>query len=340
MFVTHLTSSRTSSQQAIQTGKDSTASINRGFVQIMTHVGNTPEKLIIPDKKNTPYFSAKRDSELNLNCKAKSANGETIACRHLAIHWAEQFKQTEGKVDYHLFDTLKAISSNVSVTETEKALIAPATTQLVENKAWGSVIANMFRDMKKCKDSIRTLQVTTSNHAMALGLKIKRTPGGEKWVIQFYDPNNTANHQRAAFSYNKLTKVEKLATGDFLNESSMKRYDLAVNGLSAFRDSHNAASTSTTSRLPANLLQPQVVYHAMRWGLMDALQAVAEKLRNTGASLSDRETKVLLMGSSDDGSSGLFIALENGHTNTIRAYGDMLKNARLSPEQTAGCKES
>ncbi|WP_145931399.1 ShET2/EspL2 family type III secretion system effector toxin [Yersinia bercovieri] len=335
MFVTQSTSSRTCRLQAIQTVKDSTASKTSRIIKSIGRIFNTLNEQITSDSKSTPYFSAKRNKTLNLNGRAQNINGDEIVCRHLATRWAEQFNQTKGKVDYHGFDTPEAISSNVSVTETEKAFKAPATTQLVENTAWGRVIADTFSDMKKCKDSIRVQEVSTTNHTMALGLKIKRTPGRKKWVIQFYDPNNTANHQRAAFSCNKLTKLTKLTAGDFLNTSHLKTYELSQNGLSIFMDRRDAASTFTTSRLPDNLLQPQMIFHAMSWGLVDALQAVAKNLRNTSTHLSAKKTEVLLMGRGAGGTPGLFMALQHGHTDAIRAYGEMLKNANLSPEKTA-----
>ncbi|MHA1067221.1 ShET2/EspL2 family type III secretion system effector toxin [Enterobacter ludwigii] len=290
------------------------------------------------DIKYTPYFSTRGDASLNLNDVVESASGDMIVCRHLAPYWEEAFAGAEKhKVDYSRFDNEDALHSEISTEKYNEMFAAPFIAQMAANNEWGNVIADTFTDMQKCGNSVKTLVIYTTNHVMALGLKIKCSPkGGDKWVIQFYDPNRTATHVRAAFPGDmpdRISTIRKLEAGDFLPDDELEDYDLLNNGVSVFRERNKAASISSTSRQPREVLHPQVMYHALYFGLTDTLQTIAEQLKKSSL-LSDEKVE-LLVAKSGEGVPGLYVALEKGRADAIKAYGRMLNESGLTPEVIA-----
>ncbi|EPW0887390.1 type III secretion system effector OspD3, partial [Shigella sonnei] len=50
--------------------------------------------------------------------------------------------------------------------------------------------------------------------------------------------------------------------------------------------------------------------------------------------LSDNTLELLLAAKNDDGLSGLLLALQNGHSDTILAYGELLETSGLNLDKT------
>ncbi|WP_447858514.1 ShET2/EspL2 family type III secretion system effector toxin [Enterobacter ludwigii] len=300
-----------------------------GNLRSLSNVSETRSADAKTIKKNVPYYSKKRDGNIDLNCKVNSNDDENeqIVCRHLASYWQEQFIQGGGKVDYSHLATPDAIRSNISAEKYHRAALLPGVISLAENQEWGRVILDMFRDMQKKGDALRDIGIYTTEHAMALGLKIKSAPEGKRWVIQFYDPNHTATHQRAEYAADGQEEIKQLTAGDFLDNLDLVLYDLSVGGVTEFIDRHHSGGVSTTKHLPDNVLQLQVIYHVLTWGLTDTLQQIATKLK--ASSLASAEKEALLAAKRGDGVPGLYMALENGHADSVRAYGDIILQAGL-----------
>ena len=309
----------------VPVGNSHNVAVNLRSLANVSEIRGVPDPII--NKKNGPYYSAKRDENIDLNCKVDSSdsNNERIVCRHLGSYWRELFTQGGGKVDYRQLATLEAIRSNVSAEKYHKAHLAPGVVSLVENQYWGRVILELFRDMQNNGDTLQTIEIDTADHVMALGLKIKPASGGHKWVIQFYDPNHTATHKRAEYAANNQKDIEKLTAGNFLAKE-----DLSEGGVSAFIERHPLRSISTIKHLPDNLLQPMVIHHAMKRNLTDILQRVAEKLKVS--SLGAGEMEKLLAAKNEDGIPGLYMALQDGYADTIRVYSEIVQQAKLRSE--------
>ncbi|EFV6008183.1 type III secretion system effector OspD3, partial [Shigella flexneri] len=282
--------------------------------------------------KQLPYFSDKRSFLLNLNCQVTDHSGRLIVCRHLASYWIAQFNKSSGHVDYHHFAFPDEIKNYVSVSEEEKAINVPAIIYFVENGSWGDIIFYIFNEMIFHSEKSRALEISTSNHNMALGLKIKETKNGGDFVIQLYDPNHTATHLRAEFNKFNLAKIKKLTVDNFLDEKHQKCYGLISDGMSIFVDRHTPTSMSSIIRWPDNLLHPKVIYHAMRMGLTELIQKVTRVVQLSD--LSDNTLELLLAAKNDDGLSGLLLALQNGHSDTILAYGELLETSGLNLDKT------
>ncbi|ACR69900.1 hypothetical protein DBV23_13690 [Edwardsiella ictaluri] len=283
--------------------------------------------------KQKPYFPDKKNTSLNLNCQVRDSFSNLITCRHLSAFWVAQFNQGEGKVNYKHFSSAEALNSNISVIEREASCTAPGVIQLIENKDWGCAIFDTFSDMRLNGDKFRALELSTISHAMALGLKIKNTINKEIWVIYLYDPNHTASHRRAEYSDNNQDDIKKLTAGDFLTKPYLRCHELIPAGVSMLVDRHIPVNTSIITRLPNNLLQQNIIWHAMTMGLTEVIQQVTEKINLSALTLKKREE--LVIARRRDGTPGLLMALQNGHTDTVLAYGKLLKKAGLPPEKTA-----
>ncbi|EEI2477810.1 ShET2/EspL2 family type III secretion system effector toxin, partial [Salmonella enterica] len=179
----------------------------------------------------------------------------------------------------------------------------------------------------------KALEVNTANHSLVLGLKIKNKPNGDMCVIYLYDPNHTATHQRVEYSIINQNKIKKLKANDFFDEKHKKSYGLVSDGVSIFIDRHKPMSISSIIRYLNNLFHPKVIHHAMSMGLTEIILKVAEDMQIL--KLMGDEMESLLAARNNDGYYGLAIALQNGHADTIQAYGELIKKAELNPDKIA-----
>ncbi len=116
----------------------------------------------------------------------------------------------------------------------------------VENESWGEVIYIFFRQMEQEKKAYTALEIHSSGHTMALGIKIKNDKEN-KLVINFYDPNQTATHKRVFFCTKNIIDVRKLTAYDFLSEACLKCYGLKEETLSLFVDKTKSIENNNVS---------------------------------------------------------------------------------------------
>ncbi|MEH4929662.1 ShET2/EspL2 family type III secretion system effector toxin [Enterobacter cloacae] len=299
-------------------------------------------------QKSTPYFSEKRGKPYSLNGKIKDNNGKKISCLPLALYWEQQFIQTEGKVDYSHPATFIRNTDSFQKNDIplgndihhglDNHFHRPATVTLATNDEWGGIIADTFRDMKKSNVPIRTLTISSSDHCMVAGLKIKKTGSGDIMVIQFYDPNMTLTHQRAAFSGNNIAEVEKLTAGDFITPVRMALYNLHRDGEVAFIDRSHPNSRYCSGRRSSMPPTSQTIHLAMEWNLDGVIRELSEQIQHRQLTFSPEDLMQLLNSETRKAPrrlTGLYEALGRGHVNVIRAWGELLMTCRLSPEQCA-----
>ena len=285
-------------------------------------------------QKNTPYFSPKRDEQINLNGRVKSVTGTRIVCRHLTDFWAADFTRNHGKVDYSQLSAPDAVQCNISPETFDRTPPTPAIVRLVRNSEWGSVFAESFRDMTTCGDNHRVQIIRSKRHEMAAGLKCKVSPEGKKYIIQFYDPNHTVAHKRAVFqgdSNDSLSQIERLTANDFLMDIWLKLYQFEDdNNFLAFLDSHAPVPATKLARLPDNPLHPDVLYHCMALGLADGLTSAAERLDGQLKNMPHEKVRALLTAKNNNDTPCLAMALQNGHADAIRVYGEMVLKAQAA----------
>jgi hypothetical protein len=185
------------------------------------------------DGQATPAVQSTR-LDIRLNCKAQfplARNGllilnRDIACRHLSLQWladrdAHRANKAEGstkRFPYGPYETTEGISGHVPVqAEFEYARMMKAGAQsLCEAGQFGNWLSREFGRMQDGQ----TLRfgMGTRNHFMSLELQRK----GSEYVVNFYDPNATATHQRMVVHHPAQLEGKSLA--NWIGEPAMAKY--------------------------------------------------------------------------------------------------------------------
>ncbi len=301
--------------------------------------------------KFQPQFSARRDSALSLNGEVK-IDGERIVCRHLAKLWEDDFLRTAGKPSYHTLNSPDAIQAAAGAlalkAESKYANFAHERINQAQywiSNDWGQVLTDNFKAMSLSGGGdvavCRTLYLMTPTHAMALGLKIKGSAAARRFVVQFYDPNNTVAHRRVAITAASAdagvpAEIRKLQAHDFLPEFFRKAYrlvdadDRSIPALFA-----GEKAEPGMPRLAGDLpdFDEHVLPFLQNHDLPELLRACADQLSQRG----DMTRLLTLLGSGHSNTPRLYFALQWGQVETIEILGDILKTlqSRLSSEQLA-----
>ncbi len=287
--------------------------------------------------KFSPYQSAKRSNQA-LNGQATFEDAKRpIVCRHLAIAILDEIDPDTHKISYDKFNSAEKIAKHIkSDIETRFAHIRSSATEahLIKNANWGPFIASQFEPMDRQGIPIKKMLVTSSTHAMAAWLRIKEKDGKKCYVIHFYDPNSTTTHARAK-AYD-LENVKSWALGRFIKINGMQQYYYpeaqAVSMIYVVPKtdglhSQNQAILPGGRKLTSSDVDWDAItlFHLMQLDFAGTLRDVARQINTLGQSGADLLT--LLGAKSANGPPGLFIALLKGRADTIRAYGELLKEA-------------
>ncbi len=285
--------------------------------------------------KTRPYISAKHSAVTNLNGKANFADGGKIMCRHFAIWWLNAFRSNNGKIPYENISTTKGVAENIT-RRMEKSFdseLALSDAALVSHDCWGSQIESEFMDMESKEETLRTISIATTNHAMVLGLKIKSDSSGKTYVVEFYDPNDTTSHRRVAYDSSNRARIGALTARDLLSQRKMNRYFPDAGQTSIFFAKHDAGSGSIRRmQLPAGPPTADAIYYLLKYSRTETLAEQGERL----ARLPPAQRFACLAAADSDRRSGLFYALLFGHGSTCAAYGQLIANSGLSSEEKMG----
>jgi hypothetical protein len=292
-------------------------------------VDQIERRLGLDTSKRAPYFSERRNWQVNWNGEVK-VGAQPIWCRHLAMLWEQRFMRTHGKLDYRDFSParLKTVAAPL-IDDNEAAYHARrmgAQCRLVPADAWGEVIADTFQVMEASGETGRTIMVETLNHAMALGLKVKTDKrGGKSYVVQFYDPNVTVAHERSSVSaapgaHFDPAVFRQLTASDFLSKDAREEYELVGPGVAAFLGKPVRGVAPRLDGGPRQV-DAQTMHHLLRLNLADGVRACAASLSGVDARTGLR----ILAARREEGDvPGLLLALQEGHADVIRAYGELL----------------
>ena len=303
-------------------------------------------------RKFQPRFSKRRDTALSLN-GAVVVDNKVVLCGHIARLWEEDFLRTAGKPTYETLSSPAALrEAAAAVVSYDGSYSGGAIGERVDgaqywmSNDWGRVLTENFDAMSRQdpKDGAvcRTLYLMTPIHAMALGLKIKDEADSRRYVVQFYDPNRTVAHQRSAITApldqaGVPSEIRTLKPRDFLSDHELEFYLLV--------DAENRSVPAMfvgekvqpgVSRLAGELpaLQEHVMHSMLAYNLPEQLHAYTEQLKFV-----DGITRLKILTSENHaGRTGLFIALERGHTEVVEVLSDILKACQppLSPAQLMG----
>ncbi|HDT1637657.1 TPA: ShET2/EspL2 family type III secretion system effector toxin [Escherichia coli] len=164
-----------------------------------------------PDDESFTKEQIKANSKydvINYNCKIffneKSEN--EIVCRHLSLQYCiDSMNEHTGKVPLKAYysspeDIQKHIPFELEQQFDNLQKNPPPGTCVVACDKFGEALSVFFHRMEKEKLTHMAAIVQSQTHAMAVRLRIKKTPAGEtEYVVSFYDPNatNTAVRYKA-----------------------------------------------------------------------------------------------------------------------------------------------
>lgn len=295
--------------------------------------------------KEIPYFSPKRPLLQNLNCQATFADngGKEIACRHFVEHWQTVREQNPGiKFDYAQFSNREAIEANVSY-DTEKRydhlLAHAAETHLLHNRDFGNTLVHQFETMEARGESNRLIALTSTNHVMSVELEIKEKDGKPHYVVEFFDPEVTTSHVRIAS--NNLRTFETLTLKNFIAEQ--KTYEncyprggeistIFVRPKTTEEEPADPAQGVAANRVLTSSIEDLEINATAFWHLFS--NGFAGDLRRLKDEIACRpvEERIQLLAAKDAaGTPGLYMALQNGHADAVRAFGELLD---LLPQET------
>ncbi len=301
--------------------------------------------------KFTPYPSDKRSNQtFNLNGQATlEGSSERIVCRHLATAILDEIHPVTHKISYENFNSAEKIAQHIkSDIETRYVHIKRRATEvhLIKNANWGQFIASQFEEMDRQGIPIKKMLMQSSNHGMAVWLRIKIKDGKKWYVIHFYDPNSTTTHTRAK-AYD-LANVKNWVLGAFIDVNGEQRKQFyypetqAVSLIYIVPEADELSSENVQHKQHNQPILPVdrkltrydvnwdaiTIYHLMIGGFAGTLKEVA--LQSNTLAQSGTDLLTLLNAKCANGTPGLFMALQEGHANAIRAYGELLTTAGIS----------
>ncbi|EIG2181238.1 ShET2/EspL2 family type III secretion system effector toxin, partial [Escherichia coli] len=153
-------------------------------------------------KANSKYDIVDYNCLLHFTGKPKSL----IECRHFALQYCiDSMNEHTGKVPLKAYysspeDIQKHIPFELEQQFNNLQKNPPPGTCVVASDKFGEALSVFFHRMEKEKLTHMTAIVQSQTHAMAVRLRIKKTPAGEtEYVVSFYDPNatNTAVRYKA-----------------------------------------------------------------------------------------------------------------------------------------------
>jgi hypothetical protein len=160
-----------------------------------------------------------------------SPDERKIWCRHLAIHWLrarQENRSTDAPFDYGPFTSIQSLSADMkpSLQDDNDRIVAGGTDALFSPDKFGKLLATQFERMQV--GQTKQFIVNTPNHALALELRVKTAEatngvaGPIEYVVNLYDPNFTALHQRLMVPKLDLLRAKGLA--DWMSPGAMTCY--------------------------------------------------------------------------------------------------------------------
>ena len=274
-------------------------------------------------------------------------------CRHLATRFVlDALKDDKGKVGMSSYGSSEKLAAHLepNLQKTYDILREQATeVEIGDNRDFGSFLVGQFSKMQE--HGTRVILLESDDHATGVRLRTKEKDGGLLYVVSFYDPNDSNMQVRLEVrdlaQLHNLT-LQKLIDGNGCTPSLYKEYFPGDEQFLAFvcqppgdepKDAPlgGRALTSSTRQLetPTALgMLMRAGFSAIKLGGHDD-QPLVEAIKPKLAQMTPTQRADLLAATTGDGSSGLYLALQNGHPDAIKAWGDLLIEADLTKKQVA-----
>ena len=295
--------------------------------------------------KEIPYFSPKRKLLQNFNCKAtfSGTNKKKIECRHLAEHrQSVQERSPQIKFDDAQFASKEAIEAHVSCDTEAKyrhLLAHGKEARLFHNRDFGKALVQQLEAMATKREASRLILLTSADHAMSVGLKIKEKDGKPHYVAELFDPALTTSHVRIAsdslHTLGILTLENLIADADLYNDYYPEPDSLSMMVVRPLPQEEQAMTglaqgivenRTLTSSIEDKEINATALFHILKNGFAGDLR----RLKGEIASRPEKERIELLTAKDVNGNPGLCPALQNGHADIIQAFGELLEE--LVPE--------
>ena len=302
--------------------------------------------------KEAPYTAKNLRANVMLNNRVSTLQwdgatpySEKVVCRHFAQEFVEQAGRKRKLVE--TFELPRAIAgrfeSRLSAVHTDfekaEALAKPDSKHVLREDHLGHYLAALAESLPKpCAEgqSEANCLLSTTRHAMALHMARKSRDGAEYFSVKLYDPNSTASYKRveasSAESLRGLALQDLLVSPEFssgyTDTAGRPAILIAVCMNPLLRPNMDRSITSTSI---------DAMHTAMSAG---SLEDVRRALSNLGSFEDGTEEfkgvlfKLLQANSRYQHAPGLFMALINGHVETMQVFArSVLSSSALSLAQ-------
>ena len=302
--------------------------------------------------KEVPYNAKKLGANVMLNNRVSTLQWdgatpyvERVVCRHFAQEFVEAAGRKRKLME--TFEWPRAIAgrfeSRLSDLNTEfekaEALAKPDSKHVLREDHLGHYLVALAESLPKPNaegQSEANCLLSTTRHAMALHMARKSRDGAEYFSVKLYDPNSTASYKRVEAS--SVESLRGLALQDML---------VAPRFGSSYSDTAGRPSiliaVCTDPRLRPNMDRSitstsiDAMHMAMSAGSLEDVRQVLSNLGSIEVGTDDFKGmlfKVLQANSRYQHAPGLFMALLNGHVETMQVFAQrVLSSSALSLAQ-------
>ena len=277
--------------------------------------------------KDKPYYSSKRDPNAKFNPTAmpaaQGAVPQSVTCRHFSISWIENpnfLEVTQSEKSIQRYFAKPETSRNraeeryMSAMRTDEAF-----KRCVGNAQFGHWLADTCTDLKAGGRTETTALVVTLEHAMALRMQRKaEADGSERICVTCYDPNRTSAHLRFEASTPQQLHARSLAEcfgPEYFGDQSSLCCTIISQDIATSRPALAYAPSGT--HLAA---LSQLATHALATGQSATVRAVLAQLESADIKGADAIEALLDCRNRKSGAPGFAIALQDGHTEALRAF--------------------
>lgn len=280
-------------------------------------------------KANSKYDIVDYNCLLHFTGKPKSL----IECRHFALQYCiDSMNEHTGKVPLKAYysspeDIQKHIPFELEQQFNNLQKNPPPGTCVVASDKFGEALSVFFHRMEKEKLTHMTAIVQSQTHAMAVRLRIKKTPAGEtEYVVSFYDPNATNTAVR--YKANNCDSFGSLQS--FINIQQAKQKWVITDicsecvGITPYLPREQAHLLSCIENELQPPLSPPALFLLMRMGIYKNIVLFFDKLKNSQEMTASKALDILAA-KSPEGIYGLCVLL---YHNTIDKFNDYITNLK------------
>lgn len=280
-------------------------------------------------KANSKYDIVDYNCLLHFTGKPKSL----IECRHFALQYCiDSMNEHTGKVPLKAYysspeDIQKHIPFELEQQFNNLQKNPPPGTCVVASDKFGEALSVFFHRMEKEKLTHMTAIVQSQTHAMAVRLRIKKTPAGEtEYVVSFYDPNATNTAVR--YKANNCDSFGSLQS--FINIQQAKQKWVITDicsecvGITPYLPREQAHLLSGIENELQPPLSPPALFLLMRMGIYKNIVLFFDKLKNSQEMTASKALDILAA-KSPEGIYGLCVLL---YHNTIDKFNDYITNLK------------